>query len=88
MTVNCIWQLPTLSPDPLMVETCGAPMRSAIGVGIRNSGGQEIQADDVTAAIRVAFDGRDVVTVCRPYMEISLVCLDAARRILRELRRG
>ena len=85
MTVNGVWQLPTLSPDSLQVEARGAPMRPAIGIGIRNPGGREIQADDVTAAIRAAFDG---VTVCRLYMEMLLVCLHAAGRILRELGRG
>jgi len=69
MTVNGVWQLPTLSPDSLQVEARGAPMRPAIG----------------TAAIRAAFDG---VTVCRLYMEMLLVCLHAAGRILRELGRG
>lgn len=87
MTVNCVWKLPTLSRDPLKVET-RAPMRPAIGIGIRNPGGWEIQADDVTAAIRAAFDGGDGVTVCRLYMEMSLVCLEAAGRGLRELGRG
>jgi hypothetical protein len=66
-----------------------ARVHPAIGIGMRNPGGREIQADDVPPAIRAAFDGgADGVILCRMYAEMSLSCLEAAGRTLRELGKG
>lgn len=63
-----------------------ARVHTAIGIGMRNPGGQPIQPSDVPLAIRGAYDGgADGVILCRMYAEMSLACLEAAGRTLREL---
>jgi hypothetical protein len=66
-----------------------AKVYPAIGIGMRNPGGREIQPADVQPAIEAAYaGGADGVLLCRMYAEISLACLEAAGRAIRALGRG
>jgi hypothetical protein len=63
-----------------------ARVHPAIGIGMRNPGGRDIQPSDVPPAIRAAYDGgADGVILCRMYAEMSLACIEAAGNTLREL---
>jgi hypothetical protein len=58
----------------------------AIGVGMSNPGGREIEPEDAGPAIEAAYaGGADGVLLCRMYAEISLRSLEAAGQTLRAL---
>jgi hypothetical protein len=66
-----------------------AKIYPAIGVGMRNPGGRAIEPADIGPAIESAYGaGADGVILCRMYAEMTLACLTAAGRALRDLGRA